>query len=252
MARSFNYTKRKTIDKASARIAISVMGCHDGFSVVFSLDEYGFDDSAKVYVECYRKNQLLRFDFGTVGAIAAPADVSLDAFGDDTMGLRFRVKVVADTPEKTILGMSKSFRAENDEGGAADCILPLSRLPKENENVWEIDYTDDGPALAINAALEKQVVQKSYFVALVFPAVIREILTYAFIDNIGEELGDWTEDWKRFALALGADEFPKLSGSDDRDDDVDALRRWIDSAVQAFVHGKGLAEVANQWKDDAE
>ena len=148
--------------------------------------------------------------------------------------------------------MSKSFRAENDEGGAADCILPLMRLPKENENVWEIVYTDDGPNLAINASLEKQVVQMNYFLSLVFPAVIREILTYAFIENDADELGEWTEDWKLFARALGAEEFPQLAGDDDRDDDKDALRKWIDSAVQAFVHGRGLAEIANQWKDDAE
>ena len=59
------------------------------------------------------------------------------------------------------------------------------------------------------------------------------------------------EDWKRFALDLGADEFPSFSG-DDREKDVQALRQWIASAVQAFVRGKGLAEIANQWKDDAE
>ena len=158
------------------------------------------------------------------------------------------MKVVASNAEKTILGMSKSFRAENDEGGAADCILPISRLPKENENVWEIDFEDDGPTLAINANLEKQVVQKSYFLALVFPAVIREVLTYAFIENDPDELGEWTEDWKRFALDLGADEFPSFSG-DDREKDADLLRPWIDSAVQAFVRGKGLTDLANQWKD---
>ena len=187
-----------------------------------------------------------------LGAIAAPRDTSLAAFGDDLMGIRFRTKVVAANADKTILGMSKSFRAENDEGGAADCILPLMRLPKENENVWEIVYTDDGPNLAINASLEKQVVQMNYFLALVFPAVIREILTYAFIENDADELGEWTEDWKLFARALGAEEFPQLAGGDDRDDDKDAIRKWIDSAVQAFVRGKGLAEIANQWKDDAE
>ena len=44
----------------------------------------------------------------------------------------------------------------------------------------------------------------------------------------------------------------KSKGGDDRDDDTDALRKWIDSAVQAFVRGKGLAEIANQWKGDAE
>ena len=251
MARSFNYTKRKEIAKSSLRVVVSSIG-GSAFSAAFDLAQYDFDPTAKLYVEAYRKNQLLRFDFGTVGAIAAPRDTSLAAFGDDLMGIRFRTKVVAANADKTILGMSKSFRAENDEGGAADCILPLMRLPKENENVWEIVYTDDGPNLAINASLEKQVVQMNYFLALVFPAVIREILAYAFIENDADELGEWTEDWKLFARALGAEEFPLLAGGGDRDDDKDALRKWIASAVQAFVRGRGLSEIANQWKDDAE
>jgi hypothetical protein len=251
MARSFNYTKRREIAKSSIRVSVSSMDPRHCFAATFDLASYDFDSSAKVYVEAYRKNQLLRFDFGTAGKIAAPFDTSLAAFGDDMMGIRFRVKVVASNAEKTILGMSKSFRAENDEGGAADCILPISRLPKENENVWEIDFEDDGPTLAINANLEKQVVQKSYFLALVFPAVIREVLTYAFIENDPDELGEWAEDWKRFALDLGADEFPSFSG-DDREKDVQALRQWIASAVQAFVRGKGLTDLANQWKDGEE
>ena len=251
MARSFNYTKRREIAKSSIRVSVSPTDPRHCFVATFDLASYDFDSSAKVYVEAYRKNQLLRFDFGTVGKIATPSSTSLAAFGDDMMGIRFRVKVVASNAEKTILGMSKSFRAENDEGGAADCILPISRLPKENENVWEIDFEDDGPTLAINANLEEQVVQKSYFLALVFPAVIREVLTYAFIENNPDELGEWTEDWKRFALDLGADEFPLLSG-DDREKDVQALRQWIASAVQAFVCGKGLTGLANQWKDGEE
>lgn len=251
MARSFNYTKRREIAKSSIRVSVSPTDPRHCFAATFDLASYDFDSSARVYVEAYRKNQLLRFNFGTVGKIAAPFDTSLAAFGDDMMGIRFRVKVVALNAEKTILGMSKSFRAENDEGGAADCILPISRLPKENENVWEIDFEDDGPTLAINANLEKQVVQKSYFLALVFPAVIREVLTYAFIENDPDELGEWAEDWKRFALDLGADEFPSFAG-DDRDKDVQALRQWIASAVQAFVRGKGLTDLANQWKDGEE
>ena len=252
MARSFNYTKRREIAKSSVKVVIGGVEPHHSFSAAFDLAEYDFDPTARLYVEAYRKNQLLRFDFGTAGKISAPRDTSLDAFGDDVMGLRFRVKVVAATPEKTILGMSKSFRAENDEGGAADCILPLSRLPKENEDVWEVDFTEDGPTLAINAKLEKQVVQKSYFVALVFPAVIREILSYAYIENNSDELGEWTNDWKNFALALGAEEFPKLSGGEDKEKDDEVLRRWIDSAVQAFVKGKNLSDIANKWKDELE
>jgi len=166
------------------------------------------------------------------------------------MGLRFRVKVVSATPEKSILGMSKSFRAENDEGGAADCILPLSRLPKENENVWQVEFTDDGPTLGINAALEKQVVQKSYFFALVFPAVIREILTYAFLENEDGALGEWTQDWKRFVAALGGTEFPALSGGDYVDEDRDKIRAWIESAVAAFVKNRNLTQMANEWEGE--
>lgn len=252
MARSFNYTKRTEIAKASARVVVSGVGTHHEFEVAFDLSEYDFDPSAHIYVECYRKTQLLRFDFGTIGAIQPPADVSLDDFGEDVMGLLFRVKVVAATPEKTILGMSKSFRAENDEGGAADCILPLVHLPPDNENVWEIDFRDEGPALGINIGLDKQIVQKSYFVALVFPAVIREVLSYAFLEHQDGDLGEWTEDWKRFAVALGAPEFPPLSSGDNREDDEEKIRDWIDRAVQAFVRGKSLADIANHWEDDVQ
>jgi hypothetical protein len=252
MARSFNYTKRQDIANSSVRVTVSGVESHHEFAAAFNLKEYDFDSGAKLYVEAYRKNQLKRFDFGTVGAIVSPESTSLDEFGDDVTGVRFRVKVVAATAEKTILGMSRSsFRAENDEGGAADCILPISRLPKENENVWEVDFSDDGPSLAINAALEKQVVQKSYFYALVFPAVIREILTYAFIENNPDELGEWVDDWRQFALALGADVFPALS-FEDNEKNVDLLRSWIDSAVKAFVRGKSLTILANQWKDGEE
>ena len=105
MARSFNYTKRKEIAKSSLRVVVSSIG-GSSFSAAFDLAQYDFDPTAKLYVEAYRKNQLLRFDFGTVGAIAAPRDTSLAAFGDDLMGIRFRTKVVAANAEKTILGMS--------------------------------------------------------------------------------------------------------------------------------------------------
>ena len=33
---------------------------------------------------------------------------------------------------------------------------------------------------------------------------------------------------------------------------LDMLGLRIASVAQAFVRGKGLAEIANQWKDDAE
>jgi len=250
MARSFNYTKRAVLSKDAARVAVSGLAGRHTFSAAFDLAGCGFDPSARVFVECYRKNQLQRFDFGSVGAIVAPADVSLDAFGDDVMGLRFRVKVVSATPEKTILGMSKSFRAENDEGGAADCILPLTRLPKENENVWELEFTDDGPTLGINNELEKQIVQKSYFLALVFPAVIREVLSYAFLENEDGSLGDWTQDWKRFAQAIGGPEFPALSGGEYVDEDRDKVRAWIGEAVAAFVRNRELTKLANEWEGE--
>ena len=101
MARSFNYTKRKEIAKSSLRVVVSSIG-GSAFSAAFDLAQYDFDPTAKLYVEAYRKNQLLRFDFGTVGAIAAPRDTSLAAFGDDLMGIRFRTKVVAANADKTI------------------------------------------------------------------------------------------------------------------------------------------------------
>ena len=116
MARSFNYTKRKEIAKSSLRVVVSSIGS-SSFSAAFDLTQYDFDPTAKLYVEAYRKNQLLRFDFGTVGAIDAPRDTSLAAFGDDLMGIRFRAKVVAANADKTILGMDLLRTATLSERG---------------------------------------------------------------------------------------------------------------------------------------
>ena len=216
--------------------------------VQFGTHEY--PPTAHAYIEVFRKSQLVRFDFGTMSAPHLVDTPNLDEFGgpNDVMGILFRVKVV-DSSTKEILALSKPVRAGNDPGGSADSILPLARLPEECNLLWKLDF-DDGPTLYINKHLDTQVTKKDYFIALVYPEVMRQVLSYAFLYHFGEN-NEWAEKWKRFACEIRhAPPFPNIQDNPDHkltEDQQEEIQKWIDTAVEVSVTDKHLAEKANNW-----
>jgi len=246
MAERFNYTGRQTIEPSTVHVRLMEQGDRRWFTASVDFDQYDLSSSARVFIEAYIKNHLLRFDFGTVGAFAAPKDTSLNEFGDEVADVLYRVKVVADDVRRSILAMPSrgvGVRAENTEGGAADCILPISRLPDGSEQVWAMDYDLDYPRLCINRRFDMSVVHEDMFVALVYPAALRGVLEYTFLRHVDGKGCKWADDWKQFAAETLSCPFPAISGAAEYDAaDVESVSDWIEDAVETFVANTGLVD----------
>jgi hypothetical protein len=243
----YNYTNRNPIEQQNVDIQLVFGGEHVSFIPKVNFGNYEYPSTAHAYIEVFRKSQLVRFDFGPMSAPHLLATPNLDEFGEP-MGLLFRVKVI-DPVTKDILALSKPVRAGNDPGGSADSILPLARLPEDCNLLWKLDF-EDGPVLYINKNLDTQVTRKDYFIALVYPEVMRQVLSYAFLYHFGEDY-EWAEKWKRFACEIRhAPPFPNIPENPEHklnEDQIDEIQKWIDAAVEVSVTDKHLAEKANNW-----
>lgn len=249
MAERLNYTNRQTIESADVHITLEKKGMHDSFAARIDFENYKFPSSARVFIEAYINNHLVRFDFGTVGEFGPQVSTDLSDFGDEVESILYRVKVVAADEKRTILGLPSrgvGIRAENAYGGASDCILPLGKLPKESGLVWAMDYEKGYPRLCINPELDPSVHKSDAFIALVYPTALRSVLEYTFLLHHDGQGCNWADDWKRFATENLGEDFPALSGKHEYDEeDLEAINDWIDDVVESFVAGSDLVKKLN-------
>ena len=249
MAERFNYTNRRTIESHHVHITLVRKGELTSFVASVDFAEYAFPPSARVFIEAYIKNHLIRFDFGTIAKFGSLVNTDLSDFGEEAACILYRVKVVADDAKRTILGLPNrgvGVRAENADGGASDCILPLGKLPKGSEQVWAVDYDKGYPRLCVNRELDSQVAKVASFVALVYPAALRNVLEYTFLLHHDGQGCEWADDWRLFAKENLGVEYPALSGKPVYDEqDLQDLQDWIEAVVESFVSGADLVKKLN-------
>ncbi len=96
MIRKFNYTGRERILGNDVRILLKEEDSLRTFDASIDLDGYELPASALVDVEAYRSGSptWMRFSFGNVAKIEAPADRRLTEF-DSFDGIKFRVRVTS-------------------------------------------------------------------------------------------------------------------------------------------------------------
>lgn len=253
MLRRLNYTNRVRIHRADLRIALSSPDGGLRFTADLSkLREYSLPKDALVFVEAYRQANWMRFDFGKLGALDVTGERHLSQF-DSPEGIRFRVKVTPSHDDRILLAEADRiplFLPDQDLAPKQP-LLPVKPADLDGE-VHRLDFSGTEPLLLISrrAGSYGDIGRSPAFLALVYPAVLKEILVRALIlDQFEDDSSDddWQSRWLRFAKSLpGVGELPDTSS------DQDDRFKWIDDAVAAFsrrvdVHGR----FAEFWKEGA-
>ena len=234
--RSLNYTQRQRILRAHTSLQVHTRNGHvPTFDAALDLSPYALPADALVYIEAYRRTQYMRFRLGPVGSLRPVAGWVLTEF-PDVDGLKFRVKVTAAVGPAGILLAEADRLApgmpEQDEV-RREPLLPVRADEGLGSEVYRLVLEDGEWELRMNADLRdwRAIALRPVFVALVYPACLRSILTRAYDESSPDPWCDddpdcWQARWKRFATSeLGAGEPPA-----EREDGIE----WIEDAVRRF------------------
>ncbi len=241
MRRRFNYTGRKKINQKD--IAISITRNENDlhkFNIDLDFKEYKFPDNAKVWVEVYDRNAIMRFPYGIVASPKAESSTTLDAFiGSDSY--YFRVKVVDSERNAKLFASADAIspvrQDELDDSGKSLLRVTTRAL---GPVPWTLEFPNsDYPLLVINNEIEagKSLARSnSFFQALIFPSLIKQILTKILIEDEykpGSEPDPddmWKEGWLEFSGSLPGN--TRLKPGDDISEEQ--VEKWIDDSVEVF------------------
>jgi hypothetical protein len=242
MRRRINSTGRKSIGRSLISLRIvepAVPSLPRSFTADLSgLATLQVAQNSRVYVEPYvtGSSSLMRFDFGTIGALSTPTDThlsDLDAGGR----ILFRIKVVDESGDVgKILASINALRPTDEKisDNERRAILPVAS-DDLGEAVWKLDFpTPERPLLVVNnriPGLLDRIKVEPLLQGAIIPAAIRQILRVVLDpDNgsIDDEL-DWVQDWKLWASnMLGKD------GGEDIED-TEELERRLDELCDQFT-----------------
>jgi hypothetical protein len=220
------------------------------FNVKISLDGFDFSPSAKIYIEAYHKTEVKRYNFGTVENIIPPRDTGLAGLAYPE-NLKFRILVVDESGQHgLILARADGIKPVSDLDTKS--ILPVDFVDI-GQQIWRLDFTGDGgaPILTINKKIPGiELIAKSepQFIMYVYPAVIREVLTYMiFVEGVDSPIDppvEWHREWIEFSRRILPGEGPPESLNPEDDDfDRDAATEWINKIVEEFSASR------NEWRE---
>lgn len=249
MIRKLNYTGRQRIPRS--RVEVDVRQDDLGiraFDMKLHLDGLVLPGESHVYVEAYHRSGYQRFDFGTLEKMRIPGDRRLTRLSKSAIPL-FRVKIV-DTSDNhgRILASVDKIRPQrvNDLPADSQTLLHVEYEDLGNR-IWELDLEGDWPTLRLNAGageISFIAVSDHRFLSLVYPEVVRQILTRVLIqddhtDPDFNDGGDWPTLWLRLASGFPGMSPPPKTDKAERE-------HWIESAVEAFSVKCNLLERFNK------
>ena len=243
--RRLNYTKRKKLTLDHVHIALAPAGNERRrtFTAVLTLPP-GLPGDARVFVEAYRSSPAtrMRFDFGTVSAQRPPAleQRHLTEFDDDLPPPLFRVKITDDNeqPGRLVADAQRIRPLDPDEHPDKQRGILYTQWRDNDGLVWELDILDDvrGPVLYIDQTADpyKELPGRIEFKALIYPEIMRRMLTRA-LDDSRDDLEGWQHTWLQFPRQTFGYMDPPPDG-----DDPEANKDWVDTAVRACSRSAGF------------
>lgn len=242
MLRTFNYTKRKKIPKESVSLTLHKVGDMTHFNAVLKIADLGFQPNAKVFVEAYYGPTFSRFDFGNVSHIIHPENTDITELTKVSDRVLFRVRIVEEN-KGLILGFANISTADNDKKSRA-AIFYVNAVPMDTYEIWRMNFDTDGegtPVLEINNAIDgirDMARSDPKFLALVFPAAVRIVLSRIAEENSFDREGDsWMSKWIVFTQdVLGVYTTPENKVDEGK------LKEWYDDVVKSFCVKNKLIE----------
>jgi hypothetical protein len=248
MIRNFNYTDRKRIlrDKVSFEWIDGKDEDPASFKAHIDLHSAGLlRPDGQVWVEAYSGSIVSRYYFGTVEHRQDPEDTGLAGF---PRGLKpsFKIKVVdPDDPRKRLLAfadkIAPSEREEIESGRQS--ILPVEYVDL-GQQIWNLRMDESlEPVLQLNSTITEPVgistlAKTPEFVALVYPAVIRQILSRLLLETDESSMAA-DHDWLKFGSSLSTSLCPdRESFGDNEEDFLRDARMWIDEVVDGFCRAR--------------
>lgn len=244
-----NHTGRKRLTSQDISIGLYNEASPLKFEVThLSLDRHDLPDDALVRLEAYHRTTYDSFPLGAVSQLVLPGKQSLPQFSVPD-GIRFRVKVTSVTePAKGQLLAAGSRIVPTWLDGGQESLLPVRPDDTLGQEVYRLSF-DDGIVLLINGKIDqwREVSRDPVFMALVYPEVLRAVLTRILLDE-EDSSEDWPKQWIAFAahhLAMG--EPPEV-----KSDDLEAVRAWVDQAASSFCSkNKSYEGFARRWDREA-
>ena len=245
MIKRVNFTGRRRIPRN--RIDIQV---HDGqprtFDATIDLPAKQFPEEAAIFLEamCAGSSAIQRFAFGKVGAVQAPRSRSLHEIEGENVF--FTLKVV-DQSERIgrILGIAENIRplrAGRQTAAGRRGILPIEQVDLKHE-LWRLDFREHDVYLLV-ARSDPDLVERIRWdpavYAMLYPEIVRRILTQAIDENVDVEEDDdrWSVLWLRFGRSL----HPDRETPPGLDDSEEEQAEWVDEVIQAFCERHSLRQ----------
>ena len=248
--RTLNFTGRKRIAQKNVSISVDA-----GYNVraEWELEGYQFPADSRVYVEAIATSSgspvVLRFPFGTIGAPSPPAVTSVKRLAGGSFA--FNLKIVDESDEHgRLLGVAENIRAlgdEYDDHGdiRQQALLPVMPTPLDSE-VWRLTFAHSRPWLEVNVAIPDLMVRlrtDPVFFALVYPAVVREILARILIfeefTDVDTDPSDWRSQWLRWGIHWHPDRERPAEG--ERNEHIEIWTSWIGTVVSQFCRVHDVA-----------
>ncbi|MDI6732678.1 MAG: hypothetical protein QME51_02145 [Planctomycetota bacterium] len=250
MRRRFNYTDRQRIKHENVSAKINKTDYAVSFDATASLENMNLQQDASVYLEIYHGTVSRRYFLGTIRNNKRISDRDISDLGYVDY-LMFRVRVVDESNKiGLILAAADKISPRDKEGKELKqrSILPVYWHKDLGQRIWQIEYSGDGPEIYFSKSVPgiKQMAKSDrFFFFTVYPAVIREILTYLFlveeISNLDDLDEGWQKDWIDFARYFNPENIP--DGPDDADY-KEEITDWIDDVIDEFCK-----KHPDKWKE---
>lgn len=237
MIRKFNYTGRTKILRTD--VGVSLVKDDSGelyFTVALRLDDYTLRPDARVYVEAYHRGYTKRCDYGPVQKFMEPQREKRNLNDcPDLEHLQFRIKVVDEsTQHGQIIAAADRLDQRSPEQTEINRISLLHVVLDDgmDERLWRLDFSGEWPELHLNSSVPnfKSIARTDpHFNALVFPAIVREVLREA-LETCDENSDDADEDWEKLWIRY----VRNLPGVRPVPLDEVERKEWVEGAVEAF------------------